>query len=286
MRKALLLFLIFLGSCVAPPAKSDRPSVLVTIPPYAYFVQQIAGNAVEIQIFVPAGANPHDYEPTPKQVEKFLEAKLWLRYGEPGEQKILPFIRENHIKDFDLSEGIPLLSSTEHACDHHHEGKDLHFWLDPSIALKQSKEITEQLSRTWPEHQEQFEKNYEHLAGRLEALDHVIKTKLKPFKNTYLLLSHPALGYYCKRYGLHQLSVECEGKDPLPQQVARIVQEAQDKHVKVIYISPQHNNKGATLIAEKLRLPLYPIDPYARDYFKMMNEITDSIVTYYEPTTT
>lgn len=283
MKKALLLFLIFLGSCFAPSKKSSEPTVLVTIPPYAYFVQQIAGDTFDIQIFVPAGANPHDYEPTPKQMEKFLEAKLWFRYGEPGEQKILPFVHKNHIKDFDLSQGIHLLSSTEHSCGHHHEGKDLHFWLDPSIALKQSKEIAEQLSLTWPEHQKQFKENFEKLALRLKTLDHEIETKLKPFKKTYLLLSHPSLGYYCKRYGLHQLSVECEGKEPLPQQVARIVQEAQENHVKVIYISPQHNNKGAILIAEKLHLPLYQIDPYARDYFKMMNDLTESIVKYYQP---
>ncbi len=282
MRKFLLLFLLFLGSCFAPSSKSSKPVILVTIPPYAYFVQQIAGDLVSIEVFVPPGANPHIYEPSPKQVEKFAQAKLWFRYGDTIEQKILPFLQKSHVKDIDLSKGIHLLSATEHTCaDHVHEGKDLHVWIDPHLALKQVKKISEELSRLWPEHEKLFEKNTADLVQRLEALDQEIKTEMKPLKGSTLLLSHPALGYYCERYGLHQLSVECEGKDPLPKQVAHVVKEAQEKGVKVIFIEPQYNNKGASLIAQKLQLPIYQIDPYALNYFETMQDISNSIVKYY-----
>jgi zinc transport system substrate-binding protein len=282
MRKPLLLFLIFLGSCFAPSSKSSKPVVLVTIPPYGYFVEQIAGDILSIEIFVPPGANPHTYEPTPKQVEKFTQAKIWFRYGDPIEQKILPFLRERDVKDVDLSRGLPLITTTEHACGNHaHESKDLHVWLDPHLALEQAKKISEELSQSWPEHRKLFEKNYLQLAQRLEVLDEKIKAELQPFEGITLLLSHPALGYYCERYGIHQLSIECEGKDPLPKQVAQVVKEAQEKAVKVIFIEPQYNNKGASLIAEKLQLPIYQIDPYALAYFHTMQDISKSIVKYY-----
>jgi zinc transport system substrate-binding protein len=281
MRKTLLLFLILLASCFAPASKSSKPVVLVTIPPYAYFVERIAGDAVSIEIFVPSGISPHDYEPTPRQIEKFIGANLWLRCGEPGEQKVLPFLRKNHVKDVNLSEGLDGLSLSDHTCAHRHEGKDLHFWLDPVIALQQCKKIHEQLNLLLPEHQNQFTENFKQLTMDLESLDEKIRSELTPLQGSYLLLSHPALGYYCKRYGLHQLSVECEGKEPLPQQVAKVVKEAQENHVKVIFTEPQYNNKGAVLIADKLQLPIYEINPYAGDYFKMMNEITDTIVKYY-----
>ncbi len=282
MRKPLLLFLTLLAGCFAPASKSSKPVVLVTIPPYAYYVEQIAGDTVSTEIFVPPEANPHTYEPTPKQVEKFAQAKIWFRFGDPIEQKILPFLREKHVKDIDLSKGLPLLTATEHVCgDHVHEGKDLHVWLDPHLASKQAKRISEELSLLWPEHKKLFEQNYTQLAQRLETLDQEIQTELRPYEGITLMLSHPALGYYCKRYGLHQISVECEGKDPLPKQVAHVVQEAQDKDVKVIFIEPQYNNKGARLIAEKLELPIYQIDPYALDYFHMMRDISKSIVIYY-----
>jgi len=282
MRKPLLLLLIVLAGCFAPASKSSKPIVLVTIPPYAYLVGQIAGDTVSTEIFVPAGANPHTYEPTPKQVEKFAQAKIWFRFGDPIEQKILPFLKERAVKEIDLSKDLSLLSETAHRCgDHVHEGKDLHVWLDPHLAMKQAKKISEELSQLWPEHQKLFAQNYLQLAQRLEILDREIQVELKNFEGITLMVSHPALAYYCHRYGLHQLSIECDGKDPLPQQVAHVVKEAQDKDIKVIFIEPQYNNKGAYLIAEKLELPIYQIDPYALDYFHMMKDLSKSIVSYY-----
>ncbi len=280
MRKTLLLFLILLAGCFAPASKSSKPVVLVTIPPYAYFVERIAGDTVSIEIFVPSGISPHDYEPTPNKSKicwrKSLAA-LWRAWR--AESLALP--TKNHVKDVNLSERLDGLSLSDHTCAHHQEGKDLHFWLDPVIALQQCKKIHEQLILMWPEHQTQFEENFNRLSMDSESLDEKIRTELTPLQESYLLLSHPALGYYCKRYGLHQLSVECEGKEPLPQQVAKVVKEAQENHVKVIFTEPQYNNKGAVLIAAKLQLPIYEINPYADDYFKMMNEITDTIVKYY-----
>jgi zinc transport system substrate-binding protein len=281
MRKTLLLFLILLASCFAPAGKSSKPVVLVTIPPYAYFVEQIAGDTVSTEIFVPAGANPHTYEPTPKQVEKFAQAKIWFRFGDPIEQKILPFLRERDVKDINLTKDLSLLA-TSHACgDHAHEGKDLHVWLDPHLAIKQAKKISEALSQAWPEHKKLFEQNTLQLVQRLQTLDQELQAELKSFEGITLMVSHPALGYFCERYGFHQLSIECEGKDPLPQQVAHVVKEAQEKDVKVIFIEPQYNNKGAHLIGEKLELPIYQIDPYALDYFHMMNDLSKSIVNHY-----
>ncbi|HEX2579332.1 MAG TPA: zinc ABC transporter substrate-binding protein [Rhabdochlamydiaceae bacterium] len=281
MRKIVLFFVVVLAGCFSPANKSSKPIVLVTIPPYAYFVEQIAGNTVATEIFVPAGANPHTYEPTPKQVEKFAQTKLWFRLGDPIEKKILPFMRERQIKDINLSKGLLLLTGSHKCGDHAHEAKDLHVWLDPRLALKQAKKICEELSQALPEHKKMFEQNTLRLIERLVRLDQEILAELGPFEGSSLMVSHPALGYYCKRYGFQQLSIECEGKDPLPKQVAHVVEEAQEKDIKVIFIEPQYNNKGALLIAEKLDLPTYQIDPYALDYFNMMNDLSKSIVNYY-----
>lgn len=288
MKKALFLFLCLLTSCLTscfgPSTKSSKPIVLVTIPTYAYFVEQIAGDTVSVKIFVQPGSNPHIYEPTPKQVESFAKAQIWLRNGDPIEGKILKFMQEKHIKNVDLSEGLSLLTSSGHSCDDHDshvEGKDLHVWLDPNLAAIQAKTIAQELKILWPEHQAMYEDRLQLLENSLQKLDEDIEKQLEPLKGSYLLLSHPALGYYCARYGLNQLSVECQGKDPRPQQIAEIVKEAKEKNVRVVLTEPQYNNKGATLIAEKLNLPLYQIDPYAQDYLKSMNEITQAIVKFY-----
>ena len=267
-----------------PSKKNSKPVILVTIPPYAYLVNEIAGDLVATEILVPAGANPHIYEPTPKQVEQFARAQIWFRLGDPAEEKILPFLRERNVQDVDLTKGMKLLSSDEHQCHegHTHESKDRHVWLDPILTMVQAHSILDNLSAVFPEHKEEFQNNYEQLIQKLEQLDEELAQRLMPYQNSYLLLSHPALGYFCARYGLHQISVECDGKDPRPQQAAQIVYDAAEKDVKMVLIEPQYNNKGATLIAEKLELPIYQIDPYAEDYCEMMRHLTQLIVQNYD----
>jgi len=279
MKKLFLIVLFILGSCTTSSKNSLKPTVLVTIPPYAYFVEQIAGDNVTTEIFVPPGANPHTYEPSPRQIEAFAQAKIWFRYGDPIEARVLPFLRERHVVDIDLSEGFELLTDDHH---HDHGGKDLHIWLDPALAQEQVKRITEELSKQFPEMKGEFETNSKQLIKKLQTLDEKLATQLKPYKGIALLVSHPALGYFCARYGMEQLSIELEGKDPLPQDVALIVEEAEEHEVKAVFTEPQYNNKGAVLIAEKLHIPVYQIDPYAFDYFETMNQIATSIIKIYD----
>ena len=137
-------------------------------------------------------------------------------------------------------------------------------------------------AKLFPEKQDLFSQNSEQLIEQLEQLNAEIVQALTPYQGSYLLLSHPALGYYCAQYGLHQLSVECDGKEPRPQQIAEIVQEASDHSVRMVLIEPQYNNKGATLIAQKLEIPVYQIDPYAEEYFDMMRQITKLITQNYD----
>jgi len=275
--KKLFCLLLLLTSCFSN--KSSKPVVLVTIAPYAYFVQKIAGDTVSTEIFVPPGANPHTYEATPKQVERFSEAKIWFRYGDSMEGKILSYLQEKNVAVVNLSDGIELLG-----CDCHHEGKDLHVWLNPLLALEQSKKIKEALTMQFPEHQQLFEQNFAELSTTLKNLDQEISQELQPFQGIYLLLSHPSLGYFCNRCHLHQLSIEFDGKEPRPQQVAKLIEEMKERNVRVIFTEPQFNNKGATLLGDMRHIPLYSIDPYAADYVASMREITKGIVKYYDRT--
>ena len=281
MKKYCLIFLLVIIGCTAPSKKNSKPIILVTIPPYAYFVKAIAGDVVTTEIFVPPGANPHTYEPTPKQVEQFANAQAWFRFGDPIEEKILPFLREKKVLDINLTAGMKLLGSDCHA-DHQHDGDDRHVWLDPLLVITQIGMVTDELIKLFPEKQDLFSQNSEQLIEQLQQLNAEIVEALTPYQGSYLLLSHPALGYYCAQYGLHQLSVECDGKEPRPQQIAEIVQEASDHGVRMVLTEPQYNNKGATLIAQKLESPVYQIDPYAEEYFDMMRQITKLITQNYD----
>lgn len=255
--------------------------MLVTVPPYIYFVQEIVGDAIQVEVLVPPGANPHIYEPSPKQVQTMLGVQIWFRLGEPIEKKILTVLREQNreLQDVDLTQGIDLLSSEDHVCESHHadESKDRHIWMSPKLAQIQAKTIFDALVKIYPDHREDFQAGFDTLIQELDLLDRGIRAKLAPFHGDAILVSHPAFGYYCHEYGLKQLSIECEGKDPLPQDITRTLSEAKESHVRGIFTQAQYNNKGAFLIGEKLHLPIYEVDPYSSAYIENLNHITDLI---------
>ena len=236
---------------------------------------------MQTEILVPAGANPHIYEPTPKQVEKILQVSAWFRLGEPIEQKILTVMAESApaIKIVDLSEGIALEPALHDTCGqgHSHESLDRHIWLSPKLAQAQAVRIGETLKEIYPEHVDVFDRNLKLFLRQLEELSTEISKELAPYAGQAILVSHPAFGYYCSEFQLKQLSLECEGKDPLPQDVARIVKEAEESKVRVIFTQVQYNNKGTLLIAERLKMPVHEVDPYAPDYVTNLHHITDLI---------
>ncbi len=280
----LWCFLLCLGCSPPSPYKCK---ILVTIPPYASFVKALMEDSSEVAVLVPDGANPHTYEPTPDQIKHFMQAKVWFRTGDPMEKKIIPLLQERHVEMIDLSKNWDALSLPEPPSKHRHEGpsseeKDLHFWMNPLIVEGQVQEITQVLSKHFPEKATSIQERCHVLQAKLQKLDEETERKLAPFRGGYLLVSHPAFGYYCKRYGFHQLSIEVEGKDPLPQDIAHLMHEIKSHSVPVILVEPQYNKKGAVILADKLQITYEEIDPYVEDYFKMFRHLTDVIVRYYD----
>lgn len=284
MRKLLLLLLIplFFG-CTKKEPVSEKPNLLVTIAPYAYFVERIVGNTADVTTLVPPGVNLHVYEPTPRQVERALQALIWFRIEEPLETKVVQVFKEQkpETKIVNLQEGLDLLSDHEAVelspCIGHHHDKDLHTWLSPKFALKQAGVIAKNLIALFPENKALYETNFNQLSQDLRILDQTLSTVLKPYKGEAILVSHPALGYFCHDYDLIQLSVECEGKDPRPKDIEKILQKTRTYKVRCALLQAGFNNRGAMLIGEKLQLPIYQIDPYAENYLKNMQEIAGHI---------
>jgi len=172
-----------------------------------------------------------------------------------------------------MRDGVDLICGRpEHTCPHCKDGCDLHFWLDPLIMKQQAKKITQSLIRQYPEHAELYEANLRELNSDLDQLDNEIRTMLSPLKNRVIFVSHPAFSYFAKQYDLVQHALEFEGRDPTPQQLTKILNEARKNQVKTIFIQRQFNNKGARLVAQELGAKLVMLDPYADDYVLEMRK--------------
>lgn len=281
-------FLFFFTSCSSIPCKNDKKKVLVSIPSYIYFVQKIAGDLVEVSSIVPEGANPHLFEPRPSQVSDAYAAHLWLRTGEAFEEKIARVLTHHKtpITIENLTEGF--LQSSQTSCchhdhsDHHCEEQDLHLWMSIKIAKQQAERIKKALVLLMPQQESVLHSNHQTLDKELDELFSYIQSRLKPYEGQSIIVSHPAFGYFCQDFGLTQLSIEIEGKDPLPKEITSLLEKASRHGVKAILAQVQHNNNGAVAISKHLNLPYSSIDPYSRHYDQMLLQLTQAIVASHE----
>lgn len=265
----LFLCMLFHMKLISNPL----PIVLVSVAPHQFFVEQIAQQTVAVQLMVPPGASAHTYEPTPRQMMTAAKGELWFTIGEPFEARAKRALLSAcpQLNCIDLQQGVDLIRSSHgHCC---RGSVDLHFWLSARQAAIQAQTIADTLSARYPTHASLYQANLNRLQQDLSALDREIHALLAPLEERTVLVSHPAYAYFCRDYALEQQAIEIEGKDPLPQQMTRLLEQARRAHIKTIFVQKQYNHKAATLMAAPLQARLVTLDPYSYDYFNSMREI-------------
>src|SRR5664279_2665375 len=139
MRKILFfLVLVLIISCGRNDRDQGNKIITVSIAPFKYFVEEIAGNDFTVNIMVPAGADPHTYEPFPGQISKLRKSVGYISNGYLGfEMNWLDRFYETNqtMKRLSLSDSIIPLSSSHHHDSGHVEGADPHYWVSPKCGL-------------------------------------------------------------------------------------------------------------------------------------------------------
>lgn len=274
--KRLIVFLIcFTGSLWG---EETKPVVIATISPYAFLIEKIAGGLVDVKTVVPPLANAHLFEPTPKNFEAFKKARLWIRTGEGFENQLMPSLL-SHNSELVIHEawkGVSLIS-------HHHKKEgccgdwDRHIWLSPRELMQQMPPIAAALIAICPEHREEISERLKNFLGELKNLDLRLTTLFSKKKGKAILVAHPSFSYFCRDYGLIQLSIEQEGRDPLPKHLQELFSKAKQQSHRYLFVQPQFSQKGAKQVADKLSLSLYTIDPYAYDYLESLEAFAQTI---------
>jgi zinc transport system substrate-binding protein len=178
----------------------------------------------------------------------------------------------------DARDGLPLRDMTAHqdAGGKHltHIGrKDPHIWLSPPLALKMAAQLFDRLSALDPSHRAVYEKNYRHLAADLEQLDQDIRTLLTNLHKRSFMVFHPAWGYFADTYGLQQISIEVEGKEPGPRSLARLINNARAQGVKTVFVDGRISHKHANTVADAIGGRVVTIDPLAEDYEQNLRQV-------------
>ena len=249
--------------------------VVVSIPPQAEFVKRVGGEKVAVITMVPQWANPHTYEPTPAQLMNVSKAKMYVKMGSGIEFEIawmdkIKSINENMLI-VDCSNGIELLKENGKA--------DPHIWLSPKNAKIIVENICKGLVQIDPANSTYYEQNKEAYLKELDALDDEISQILSKTSKTSahkFIVYHPAWSYFARDYGLEQISVEEGGKEPTPERIASIIEEAKRNNITKIFASPQFKDK-AEVIAKEIGGKVVEINPLAENYIENMRKFAEEL---------
>jgi len=296
MKKALILLwvLVSVTVCWLPAwghAGKSRISVFVSILPQSYFLERIGGDHVSVEVLVGEGQSPHTYEPTPRQMAKLAEAKSWFLIGVPFERGLVKKIRQFHrsLVIVETQKGVPYryLAGHDHRNDGHGYGTeqgvksagtpDPHIWMSPKLVKIQAQNIHDALCRLDPSHKQQYAVNLKSFQEDLDGLDARIARSLAPLKGRKMYVFHPAFGYFADSYGMIQVPIEIEGKEPGARQMSELIERAKKDGVKVIFVQQQFSKKSADVVAKSIGAIVVPINPLSKEYLTNLEKMADAV---------
>ena len=260
----VLAMALLAASCGGRATEGGKIGVTVTILPLADFAEKVGGDKVDVTVMVPPGAEPHAYEPTPGQMVKLSTARMYVKVGSGLEFELAwmdKFEQQNRsMLVVDSSQGIAIM------------GNDPHTWLSPSNARTMVENIYQGLIKIDPENEAYYAQNRDEYLRQLDELDKEIRQGLEGVKNKAFMVFHPAWAYFARDYGLEEIAIEVEGKEPSAQDMARFIELAKTRGIKTIFASPQFNSQPARTIADEIGGKVVFIDDLAKDY--IANEYT------------
>jgi zinc transport system substrate-binding protein len=242
------------------------------------FVKKIGKDRADVSTIVPAGIEPHDFEPTAKQIIELQKADVIFINGGGFESWINKIGNATIV---DLSKDLPVenLGSMP----------DPHIWLDPILVKTYSKTILEKLISLDPQNTEYYTNNFNEFNNKLELLNLDISKNLTICDLKDFIAFHDAFGYFAKRYELtqHSISGSSPEADINPQRIADAIKLAEQLGVNIIFsednIEPRLSNTIANEVGGKV-LILSPIELISQeeqdlgeDYFSKMYDNLDNL---------
>lgn len=265
--------------------KSNHPiAISVSIVPQKYIIDRLTDSSIDVNVMVPPGTSPEMYEPSPVQMKNVANSAIYFALGPlEFESSILPRIKElnPNIKFVDLSKGINLLEGHKHreimGEEEHHTNYDPHIWTSTLEFSQMASKTCKELCILFPDKEKIFLKNLDKLNADVIGLDSLIKSVIKTSTTKDFLIYHPALSYFARDYGLNQIAIEEDGKNPSAQTLTNLIKLAKTQNLKTIFIQTQFDSRNAEILAAELGGNVVRIDPLGYDWLKNMYDLTNKL---------
>lgn len=277
MPAVLALILIFsgCGKTGGNEAADNRLKVSASFYPMYDFAKKIGGDKTDVSLMIPAGIEPHDWEPSAADILNLEKADIFVYNGagmEPWAPDILSSLQNKELNAVEASKGAASMDS------------DPHVWLDPMCAKAELLNIKNAFAEADPANASYYEENYDTYAAGLGALDKEYRDTLSVLPGRNIIVTHRAFGYLCSAYGLNQIAIEgvSAEAEPTPARMAEIVRFVKENNVKVIFFEELLSPKLAEAIAKEAGARTAVLNPIeglsseavaaGEDYFSAMRK--------------
>ncbi|MGC4019773.1 MAG: metal ABC transporter substrate-binding protein [Muricomes sp.] len=281
---------LFCAACgKQPETDNGKLKVMASFYPMYDFAKKVGGDKVDVINMVPAGTEPHDWEPAATDIAELEDADVFIYSGagmEHWTKDVLASLDNKDLTVVEASKGIKLVEGEEHEDeeDDAEEGPhyDPHVWLSPLNAKVEMENIKDALVKADPENKDYYTENYDKYAKEFDQLDASYKEELADTKGKDIIVAHEAFGYLCSAYGLNQVGIEGLSPDsePDPARMDEIIKFAKEHQVKTIFFEELVSPKVAETIADEIKAETKVLNPLeglsdeqlkaGEDYFSVM----------------
>ena len=254
---AVLPFLAPLGcSRQAAQTTDTRPLIAVSILPQQWFVERVGGGRVRTLALAGPGQNPHNYEPSPKQISALAEAGAWILSGAEFEISLCPKIEK-------LFPRLPIVDGTD--------------GLGAGAAKILAAHVKDTLSLLDPAGAAIYAENCAALEREIDEEFGRLRRELAPLAGRNVFVYHPSFGYFLDEFGIRQEAVETGGKEPGPKDLSRLIALAKQERAAAIFVQAQFPVNAAKTVAEAAGAELVSLDPLAPDWLANIRRMGEAL---------
>lgn len=271
----VLLVLLMLTACSNEENSTDggELTIYTTVFPLTSFVEQIAGDTVNVESIYPPGVDMHSYEPTQKDMMSYSDGDLFMTTSnvlDPvaasiaetinGDTEIVETAADIDTRAFlDSQHQEHDHSEDEEAHDHGHGSMDPHIWLSPDLALEMAEAVKDSLAEHNPESADMYNENFEILKSDIGELDEQLLTVTENPVNTDVYISHESIGYLAHQYGFHQIGISgLSNQEPSQQELTEIIENIETQNIPYILYEPNVTSSVTDVIRSETNAePLY-----------------------------
>lgn len=252
-------------------AESNKIQAVATFYPMYEFTKEVIGDEGEVELLISAGTEPHDYEPSAKDMAKIAEADVFVYNStqlETWAENITDTVDEEKTVIIEAAKNIDLMEATEdeeeeHEEEGHDHELDPHVWLDPVLAIKEVETIRDALIKKYPEKETVFSENAQAYIDKLTKLDQEYTDSFAGAANKTFVTQHAAFGYLAKQYGLTQEAISgiSPDEEPTPSRLAELKDYVEKNKIEIIYFEENASSKVAETLANETGVRLLVLNP-------------------------